>query len=668
MTSSICFKCGTEKNGAFFACPKCVSEPKSNEECALSLVLSSHLSSTGELSNYREELLAGHDAAVPLEKMDKARHAMKDPQLLGMLGVRSSGTLIPQSSPTQNPSSARMHSVNSNMSGDPRLKSIKTSIQSSPFALLGATVRDDRRRILQLSDERSLELNDTDCQRARSDLTNPRTRLSAEIAWLPGVSPRKVSHLLDLLGSDPMAIRAEVGLSTLAQLNVLAAAFETLSGDHDPSDIVEFIQEIAQVAEGLDPSEVMRDINDDRIASGFQEVRAIDQIEAELTERRRYCRTVIKGAFDRLDPATLVQVMTDTIDAVTFGGEEHAPELIDELVDSYEIETKGLLEKEAENVGKLIQAIRDAVSSGETAVQSLVVKLESVARNWDKIAQPIQVSAKARGIDHEPSRQLAYEVRSLAIDLFNEHDMLAQSKRLTNLLQELFAEVPDVADRVEQDADALSDIIVSRKQVTARKEEWEREISYSANIGLVFKENLSISPDGISWKGQRYALGDITRVRWGGISQSVNGIPTGTTYTIAFGNGRSEAVVDVRKKDIFSTFIEKLWRAVGVRILGEMIESLKGGDALSFGGARIRDDGITIEKRRFFGANEELRLSWAQVNVWSANGSFYIGAKDDKKAVVALSYVNDANTHILEQAIRMAFKKPGMRRLSDFLQ
>lgn len=199
-------------------------------------------------------------------------------------------------------------------------------------------------------------------------------------------------------------------------------------------------------------------------------------------------------------------------------------------------------------------------------MQPYVVKIETVARNWDKIAQPIQLCAKARGIDHEPSRQLAYDIRNLAIDLFNEHDMLVLSRRLTDLLQELFAEVPDVADRVEQDLDALSAIITSRKQVTARTQEWEREISYSADIGLVFKENLSISADGINWKGRRYPLGDITRVRWGGVSRSVNGIPTGTTYTIAFGNAQSEAVVEVRKKDIFATFIDKLWRAVGIRI------------------------------------------------------------------------------------------------------
>ncbi|WP_287497566.1 hypothetical protein [Pandoraea sp. CB10b_02] len=45
-----------------------------------------------------------------------------------------------------------------------------------------------------------------------------------------------------------------------------------------------------------------------------------------------------KDALDRLPPLTLVQVMTDTVDGVTLGGEDHAPELIDDLVDSYEVE------------------------------------------------------------------------------------------------------------------------------------------------------------------------------------------------------------------------------------------------------------------------------------------------------------------------------------------
>ena len=50
----------------------------------------------------------------------------------------------------------------------------------------------------------------------------------------------------------------------------------------------------------LDAEEVLRDINEDRSVSGFPEVRALDQIESELTERKRHYRAAIKDALDRL--------------------------------------------------------------------------------------------------------------------------------------------------------------------------------------------------------------------------------------------------------------------------------------------------------------------------------------------------------------------------------
>jgi hypothetical protein len=73
-------------------------------------------------------------------------------------------------------------------------------------------------------------------------------------------------------------------------------------------------------------------------------------------------------------------------------------------------------------------------------------------------------------------------------------------------------------------------------------------------------------------------------------------------------------------------------------------------------------------KRKFLGANERVRCSWNQVHVWSADGFFCIAAKDDKKANAGISYIHSANAHILEQVIRMAFKKPGLHRLSELLQ
>lgn len=671
MGMAICFKCGSAKSGALLDCPSCNAAPRTNSEYAVSLALSDHLSSREQLTQYSHELRNSKSLSVPREALVQALDALKDPQLLAMLGAKPAATApTPVSTPAaiRQPPAApqRVAPPPPPLKLEPRL--ITTTLHQSAFAVLGVTTRDNRKRIVELAEEKSLERDHDVCQKARSDLTNPRTRLSAETAWLPGVSPRRAIQLVENLLNNPMALREESGLPTLAHLNLLAAAFEAVDGEHDADDLAGFIMEAAYLAEELSPAEVLRDINEDRAVSGFPEVRALDQVDAELTERKRYYRGAIKDALNRLPPMTLIQVMTQTVDGVTSAGDDHAPGLVDDLVDSYEVETQGILQKEAENVQKLIKAAREWAGSGESVVKPYVDKLAAVARNWDKIAQPIQLSSKARGIEHEASSKLAYEIRSLAIDLFNKHDMLTQSQRLTGLIQELFSEVPEIADRVEEDADALAEIFQQRKQAAARKDEWAHEVTYRAEIGVMFKDTLSISPEGVSWKGQSFPLNSVTRVRWGGVSHSVNGIPTGTTYTIAFGDSRSEAVVELKKQDIYSTFIDKLWRAVCMRLLTEMLEALKGGRDLHFGEAILHDDGITLVRRKFLGSNEKVRCSWNQVHVWSADGSFCIGAKDDKKVNAGISYIHEANTHVLEQAIRMAFKKSGMHRLSDLLQ
>ena len=159
--------------------------------------------------------------------------------------------------------------------------------------------------------------------------------------------------------------------------------------------------------------------------------------------------------------------MTRLVDSTTSNGTVHAPELVDELVDSYAVETQQFLQREAENAEKLIAAARESAKAGETAVKPVVDRLEGVLRNWGKVARPLQLSFKARGLDHDGSKALAYKVRSLAVDLFNEHDHLRQSSRLTQLLKELFSEVPDILDRVEEDAKALGDISQRRDEASA---------------------------------------------------------------------------------------------------------------------------------------------------------------------------------------------------------
>ena len=528
MTVAVCFKCGSEKSGPLTQCGSCNVTPRENGDLALSLVLSEHLSSKTQLEVLAHEIRSHLKLTVPESLLLQAHEALKDPQLLAMLGAGSlntRGKAQARATPTAGRPESRATSSSSSRQRKRALH--QSQLQKNPFAVLGVTTRDDRRRIVEQAEEKSLELDHEACQKARSDLTSPRMRLSAEMSWLPGVSPRKAEQFVIALQSDPMSLRGESGLPTLAHLNLLAAAFEAVDADDSADDVAEFIQEMAYLVDDLSSEQVLRDINEDRAVSGFPEVKGIDQVEAELSERKRYYRTAIKDALNRLSPASLVEAMTTAVDQITYGGEEHAPELIDDLVDSYAVETQGFLQKEAESVEKLLEAARNAAKSGENAVKPIVDKLIVVARNWDNVAQPIQLSAKARGIDHDPSHEIAYSIRSLAIDLFNEHDMLDQSQRLTELIQDLFAELPEVVERVDEDADALENI-ASGRQMVAEK----------------FKD-FNLSGNTFTWKGQRYDIGGIKHI---GFYRSVtthktNFVETGKTekaiLSLTLNNGQT---------------------------------------------------------------------------------------------------------------------------------
>ncbi|EGQ9107931.1 hypothetical protein HJ169_10530 [Vibrio parahaemolyticus] len=541
----------------------------------------------------------------------------------------------------------------------------------NPFHILNASPRDNRRRIMELADERSLLLDSSECMEARSELTNPRKRLSAEVAWLPGIGPKRVGEVLSLLESSPADLLAVDNLSSIARANLLAAGLARLS-DHNADDVAEWILEISWAFEDLDADELSVIINEERVVSGFPEVSDLSAVEAEIQERRRHYRQVIKSALDNLSPKELVEAVTVAVESATDYGEEHGPILIADLVDSYEVEAQGFLDKEEGNIKALVEKLRAAVDAerSDSTLAPMVNQLIQVVKNWDTVAQPIQVSAKSRGLDHDASHRVAGLVRGLAIHMFNEHGKLDFSQQLTNMLQEVFAEVGEVAERTAEDADALAEIAEEQLRyvegLVNKAEEWRREITYEAEVGAIFKDKLRISPEGIEWKGRRWDLDSITRVRWGGTKHSVNGIPTGTTYSIVFGNSSNYTSIELKKEATYSNFIDRLWKAVGVRLLTEYLQGLREGKKYRFGSTIMSDHGMELERKKLFGSNERIFCRWSELVVWNGAGVFCIGKKDDKKLAAAFSYQEEDNIHVLEAVIRM-FWKQGGDRLSSLL-
>lgn len=533
-----------------------------------------------------------------------------------------------------------------------------TTLHKNPFCVLGVTTRDHSRKIIEIAEERSLSIDPDVCQQARSDLTNPRTRLSAEMAWMPGVAPRTAENLINALSENPASARSEMGLPQLARANVMAAAFELVEEDEPATSVAQFMRDFAWVVESVSADDVLRDINEDRTISGFPQVQGIDAIGDIFTERRRTYVSVLRDLLDKMETDKLVEMMTAAVSVATSNGQEQGPALLDDLVDTYEVEAQGFLQREHENITALVRRVKDTLPRGETALKPVLTKLDQVVRNWNRVARPIQISTGSRGIAHRQSVEIARALRDLGVDLVNEHQMIDQASRIIEMVRVLFSELPELTERVEEDIQAIAGL-------RAAKEEWAREITFRAEVGLFAKE-LAISPDGIRWNGRTFPLDSITRVRWGGVRHSVNGIPTGTSYTIAFGDRNSEEVIHLNKEATFSGFIDALSRAVCARLMVEMMKDLSQGKSFSCGDVTVEDGAVTLAKHKFFGANESVRATWSEVNVWSADGRFYIGKSNDKNTYGSMSYIDNWNAHILELVIRGGFKK-GIRKLSDFL-
>ena len=543
---------------------------------------------------------------------------------------------------------------------------------NNPFAILGATMRDDKRRIMELAEEKGLISDEAGLRDAVAVLTNPRRRIAAEIGWLPGIGPKRISEAISTLGSEPAQV-CELGrLPSLARANLLADGLIRVIEQLHQREVALWIVELADAHEVIDTEQTLMALNEERSVARFPVIKDRQSVEAELQNRRQFYKQAILQALDKLTPSSIIDVITSAVDKSTGNGSHQAPVLIDDLVDAVEVEAQPLLMEEAKNVFKIVNALRDSAEQKERreTLNRLVTELENVVRNWDRFAQPIQVSARSRGTSHNMSLEVAREIRSLAIDLTNKHGLVDVSKRLTALQQEVFAEIDRVLEQLEEDASVLDRIAGQRTQflaeMEARADSWKREITYEVDIGLIFTNRLRISPEGVQWKGSSIPLEDIKQIRWGGTRHSVNGIPTGTTYKIFVGSERGGTTIELQKEHIYSEFVDRLWKTAGVRLLTEMLEGLRTGRRYRFGTAVVNDHGVELERRKLLTANELVPCKWTELVIGNGSGTLHIAKNDEKKLAAELPYQEMDNVHILEAALR-ALLKSNCAKLSDLL-
>ena len=375
----------------------------------------------------------------------------------------------------------------------------------NPFYILRATTTDDRHRIMDLAQEASLLSTTQECQVACDILIHPKKRISAEIAWMPGVITDKARRIVNLLEALPqnqsdidkststkslatalscipyiisntafdevfeLLLPRNDELNPLAQANLMAARIFHLK--YQKSEVVlQWILKLNDTFDRIHAEDVLQKLNNERKQSGFPEINDIDTVEAEIRNRRTHYKNVIAFALKNMPPQQIPNILKCAVETAQRSDQKNTSLVIEDVIGDYEIAAqaalKNAIEDYFETLNKEIRASVEQQTQKDQdplEIEIKIVKLIAALKQWHIYTYSINVIKKKQGKTHELSQRLAQRIRHLAIHLFSEYDKLDISKQILNVLQQVFIEIPNIADKITADLHTLNKIQEQRE-------------------------------------------------------------------------------------------------------------------------------------------------------------------------------------------------------------
>ena len=287
--------------------------------------------------------------------------------------------------------------------------------------------------------------------------------IRAAIGDIPGQYIRGSYEMLRYVaGSDARYMTPATEIDTLLQFKSRLNSIDLFDGisDKKDSNIVHWVVLISSAFEEINVDQLLQTLNEDRAISEFPAISDNAAIEAVVNERRIFYRNTIRTALDMLPSVDLVRAVTYIVEGLTKGGSEIGPILTSDIVDMYEVEAQAFLCEEEKNIDTLIEKLRNSIAKRQQHIKPrpILFALIRVVKNWDRIAQPIQVMARGKGTSHEPSHRIARKIRNLVVFLNNKHGEVNMAQHLTNVLKDAFAEVDSIVEQTNEDETALEKI------------------------------------------------------------------------------------------------------------------------------------------------------------------------------------------------------------------
>ncbi|MDR1041815.1 MAG: hypothetical protein LBR80_16955 [Deltaproteobacteria bacterium] len=326
----------------------------------------------------------------------------------------------------------------------------------NPFFILGVGPRSTRSEIMDAAEAAGLSGDPDAVADAASALASPRKRLNAEVFFLPGMRKDAADRLLAAFKGPVRMMQPCRQMSDCAAVNLTAAALARLTAD-GASRVAYGISLLSRAFELVKAPELMGLINGDRKVAGLPAVPSVADVEEELDKLRLHCRTVVRGALDKLVSRELVKAAAEAARTETDDGKRPPPVLVRDMMEIYDLESRPFFEKEEKTVKALCAALKAAGTDRRQSWKALAVAddLEKVLANWQSVAAPLLTIGRSTGVTHRPSFLVAREVREVSVGIHNGGGDPAVTKRVTAILAKAFAEVSEVKEAADMDAVAL---------------------------------------------------------------------------------------------------------------------------------------------------------------------------------------------------------------------
>jgi hypothetical protein len=327
-------------------------------------------------------------------------------------------------------------------------------LTANPFCILGVSIRSTRDEIVAAYEDALVDSHQHDesaLLRAQQTLLAPKTRLEAELNWLPELSPARAKQVLDGLDKTKSPTEAERlldGMAGMSRANLSAALCGRFPGNGP------FVSGLISAWLDISVASATATLASHRAAAGFTKPDPILVKEALTRVEDSHAKAAVKSVEAVPHPG---RSMAEIIGPHVSKGAPH--NFLAVLIREYDRWSTPKLREIGDRITAEVVRLRQNPKTADAAI-----KISELLPAWDEFSQPVQLVEQAKGLDEPRTMQLVNELRELCLWLANDQHQYASALIVSEAVQHSFSELPYVARQLAEDVGTLHDLAAGSKQ------------------------------------------------------------------------------------------------------------------------------------------------------------------------------------------------------------